>query len=141
MPRVVQEGQRSVGSVPHTSSVVLVALVLAAFVVGGLGTFAVLRYRAPRAQAAAAVSSARVTAAVIETSIPVEALPSPSVAPPVTIVTFPRSTIGHRVWIDGVLVGSDDAPMHVRCGRRTIKIGSQGKPRSVDLPCGAELSL
>jgi hypothetical protein len=142
MPRDVYEGQRPARSVPHTSTVVLVALVLAAFVVGGLGTFAVLRYRAPRAMAApAVVSSARVTAAVIETSIPVEALPPPSVPKSISIVTFPRSPISHRVWIDGVLVGSDAKPIEVGCGRRAIKIGSQGKTRVVDLPCGRNVTL
>jgi hypothetical protein len=141
LPRDVYEGQRTARSVPHTPTMILVALVFAAFVVGGLGTYAFLRYRAPRAIAAPAVSSARVTAAVVETSIPVEALPAPSVPITTTVVTFPRSSIGHRVWIDGVLVGSDGQVMNVKCGRRKIKIGSQGKLREVDLPCGRNATI
>jgi hypothetical protein len=141
MPRVVHEGQRPARSVPHTSTFVLVALLFAAFVVGGAGTFAVLRYRAPRAHAAPPVSSTHVTAAVVETSVPVEALPTPAVPNTTTLVTFPRSAITHRVWIDGVLVGDDRQPMSLRCGTRTIKIGSKGKSRRVDLPCGRDVTL
>lgn len=149
-PRVVHEGQRSAGSVPHTSAIVLVALLFAAFVVGGAGTYAVLRYRTPHAQAAAPVGSARVTSAIVEgagaktaepVTVAVDALPAPSVAPTMTLVRFPRSAIGHRVWIDDALVGGDDRPLKTKCGRRTIKIGSQGKRRTLDLPCGRELAL
>lgn len=145
---VVQEGQRSAESVPHTSRLLLVALLLVAFLVGGAGTYAVLSYRAPRAHAAAApmsVGSARVTAAVIEVksaepvTVSVDALPASAVRSSMTKVTFKRSSrssIRHRVWIDDTLAGSDDEPLEVRCGKRTIKIGSQGKPRAFDLPCG-----
>lgn len=137
--QVVQDGQRSTKAVPHTSTLLLVGLLVAAFVVGGLGTFAVLRVRAPRAQAAApTVSSARITPALVEasTSVPVEALPPPAVAPTTTLVSFPRSTISHRVWIDGALVGDDRQPIETKCGAHAIKIGSQGKLRRLDLPCG-----
>lgn len=116
-------------------------LLFLAFVVGGAGTYAVLRYRAPRAQAAMPVGSVHVTAALIASSVPVEALPAPSAPPSTTRIVFPRSSIGHRVWIDGVLVGEDRKPIETNCGRHSIKIGSQGKTRDVDLPCGAETNL
>ena len=136
---MVSDGQRSPTSVPHTSTFVLLALLLAAFVVGGAGTYAVLRYRAPRAHAALPVSSVRVTSAVVvETSVPVEALPAPKTT---TLLVFTPSRFGHRVWIDGAMVGEDTKPIETKCGRHTIKIGSQGKPRDVDLPCGGETKL
>ena len=139
--QVVQDGQRSTKPVPHTSAIVLVALLFVAFVVGGAGTFAVLRYRAPRAHAAPPVSSTRVTAAVIETSVPVSALPAPAVVPTTTVVTFPRSAISHRVWVDGALVGDDRSAIETKCGTHAIKIGSQGKTRRIDLPCGRDVTL
>lgn len=139
--RVVLEGQRPASSVPHTSAVVLVALLVLAFFVGGAGTYAVLRYRAPIASAASAVSSAHVTSVVVDVGTPVETLAAPPVVPTTTRITFPRSPISHRVWIDGALAGDDRNPMTITCGRHTIKVGSQGRARVVDLPCGGETKL
>jgi hypothetical protein len=141
--RAVQVGQRSAAPVPHTSRVVLlVGLLAASFAVGMLAMIVFLRARTPRAQAAVPVSSARVTSAVVvDVGVPVEALPVPSAAPATTRVLFPRSSISHRVWIDGVLVGDDQQSITTKCGRHTIKIGSQGKARDLDLPCGRETTL
>jgi hypothetical protein len=58
-----------------------------------------------------------------------------------TLVLLPRSSTGHRIFVDGRTVGSGPEPVTVKCGRHSIKIGSAGKPRIKDLPCGGEIAL
>ena len=58
-----------------------------------------------------------------------------------TLLLLPRSSLGHRIFVDGRVVGSGPEPVTVKCGRHSIKIGSAGKARTKDLPCGGELDL
>jgi hypothetical protein len=58
-----------------------------------------------------------------------------------TVVVLPRSSIGHRIYVDGRVVGSGPEPVTVKCGRHSIKIGSAGKAHLKDLPCGGEITL
>ena len=48
---------------------------------------------------------------------------------------------GHRVFVDGRVVGEGEGPFLVPCGKRAVKVGSRGKVQNVDLPCGGELSV
>jgi hypothetical protein len=57
------------------------------------------------------------------------------------LVLLPRSSKGHRIYVDGRVVGSGPEPVTVKCGRHSIKIGSAGKPRIKELPCGGEITL
>jgi len=65
----------------------------------------------------------------------------PPIEPDMTYVTFPASAEGDRVYVDGQVLETGAAPAKIKCGPHTIKIGSAGKPRSVNLPCGDELAL
>jgi hypothetical protein len=58
-----------------------------------------------------------------------------------TVVVLPRSSKGHRIFVDGRVVGAGPDPLTVKCGHHTVKIGSAGKPRIKDLPCGGEITL
>jgi hypothetical protein len=58
-----------------------------------------------------------------------------------TLVVLPRSSTGHRIFVDGRVVGSGPQPVTVKCGQHSIKIGSAGKARVKDLPCGGEITL
>ena len=53
----------------------------------------------------------------------------------------PSSELGHRVFVDGRFAGGGGVPLTVRCGRRTVRVGSAGKLRSVDVPCGGDLDV
>lgn len=53
-----------------------------------------------------------------------------------TYAIFPESAKGHRVFIDGRAIGDADVPALVDCGKHKLQIGSTGKERQVDLPCG-----
>jgi len=46
---------------------------------------------------------------------------------------------GHRIFVDDRVVGNSPDPTHVRCGKHTVRIGSAGTPRDVDVPCGGSI--
>jgi hypothetical protein len=73
-------------------------------------------------------------------TVSVETLPSSSVEPNMTLVTF-RAAKDHRIFVDGRVVGSGSEPINIRCGKHTIRIGTHGKSKVTNLPCGGELTL
>jgi len=43
----------------------------------------------------------------------------------------------HRIWLDGALLRSTgDEGQPVACGRHTLRVGSSGATRSINVPCG-----
>jgi serine/threonine-protein kinase len=54
---------------------------------------------------------------------------------------LPASAEGHRIFVDDKVAGEGTAPIHVHCGAHVIRIGSAGKERKVDVPCGGSLQL
>jgi hypothetical protein len=48
---------------------------------------------------------------------------------------------GHRVWVDERLVGDSPAIFRVRCGVRSVRIGSQGDLQHVKVPCGGDVEI
>jgi len=52
-------------------------------------------------------------------------------------LVFPDSARGHRLFIDGRVVGEgNDRGMLVECGKHKVQLGSSGTLRTLDLPCG-----
>lgn len=96
---------------------------------------------APAAAPADIAPAPAAPVAVATPSVPVDALPKPNIDPGFTLVTLPRSSKGHRIFVDGRVVGTGPAPMTIKCGTHKVKIGSAGKPRVVELPCGGEIAL
>src|SRR5690606_3108658 len=92
------------------------------------------------AEAAVAAAAADPVPTATPTA-PVGVLPESDVEPHLALVTLPRSSRGHRIFVDGRMVASGPAPMQLKCGTRRIKIGSAGKPRIAELPCGGEITL
>jgi hypothetical protein len=74
----------------------------------------------------------------------VSAAPQPVSPPPLAAVgdltrgmlSFPPPADGHRVYVDGKMVGTPPQPIRVRCGSRAVQVGSQGAEQTVDVPCG-----
>jgi hypothetical protein len=52
-----------------------------------------------------------------------------------------ESAKGHRVFIDGRVVGSGENAYRVSCGKHTVRIGSNGPDMPVRVPCGGEVSV
>lgn len=74
-------------------------------------------------------------------SVSVDALPKVDIEPTKTLVTFPVGAEGHRVYVDSRELPTGAAPAKLKCGKHNIRIGSGGKVRKVDLPCGQKFDL
>jgi hypothetical protein len=109
---------------------------------------------AAKASASAPASPASPTPTTTLAPAPVKAAPVASVArlaAPAAPVAPPRETTGrlltdalekgHRIFVDGRFAGEGGAPLVVRCGRHDVRVGSAGRLRSVDVPCGGDLSV
>jgi hypothetical protein len=82
------------------------------------------------------------SAPVIVPTVSIDSLPAPSVAANESLVSFPASAHGHRVFFDGRLVPiAESGPTRLRCGRHMLKIGSRRKAHVVDLACGRAVSV
>jgi hypothetical protein len=103
----------------------------------------------PDAPAAAAAPAAPVIAPTADpvaapappASVNVNSLPVPAIAADSSLVTFPASAQGHRVFFDGKPMSVTAEPITLRCGRHMIRIGKTGKPRVTDLACGQAVTL
>jgi hypothetical protein len=56
------------------------------------------------------------------------------------IVKTPLSR-GHRLFVDGRVVGETPTPVLVSCGAHTIKVGSAGREQLIDVPCGGGVTV
>ena len=57
-------------------------------------------------------------------------------------VLLPSRASGHRIFVDGHRFKTEGtAPLHLRCGRHVVQIGSAGTADSIELPCGGEVRL
>jgi hypothetical protein len=87
-----------------------------------------------------------VTATAVTTTVafsPSPALVAPS-APPSNDATVGTLRVdpqaaGHRVWVDGVVLTAGAAL--VRCGEHQVKVGSSGRTRTIDVPCGGDITV
>jgi hypothetical protein len=61
---------------------------------------------------------------------------SPNGDPEVGVVDTPGYASGHRLFVDGRVVGGAGQPVRTRCGVHVVKVGSAGRPQVVDIPCG-----
>jgi serine/threonine-protein kinase len=48
---------------------------------------------------------------------------------------------GHRIFVDDRVVGETPTPITVKCGVHSVKVGSSGYRRTIDVPCGGEITL
>jgi len=126
----------------RSSASTALGIVLTALLVGAS---AFLLSRSPFAR--------RPPAAPAASTPPPAATPSPSASPSIVAsapAPAPSSTVGtvraadsggHRVWIDGKLVGESPKSFEVTCGLHVIRIGSAGQPQMTDVPCGGEVEV
>jgi hypothetical protein len=52
-----------------------------------------------------------------------------------------RGTGGHRVWVDGKLVGEAPLTFPLACGRHWVRVGSAGRSEGVDVPCEGTVTV
>jgi hypothetical protein len=96
-------------------------------------------------------------AAVVTTTDAADASPEASVSPLTSASVSPPSSgsappakgdlrlgktaAGHRVYLDGKLVGAGAGTLSVPCGSHTIRIGSHGAAQKIVVPCGGAVDL
>jgi hypothetical protein len=63
------------------------------------------------------------------------------VVPPATVGTLliDSSVDGHRVFVDGVPLSAPAAM--IKCGPHEVAIGSLGRTRTIEVPCGGEVTV
>jgi serine/threonine-protein kinase len=106
------------------------------------------------AASASAAASSAASSAARPTASPSEASPSASTSPRVAKpagsdpeaaaaglgdIFTAASGGGHRVFLDGRVVGQSPDVIHVRCGRHEVRVGGNGVSQTVDIPCGGSL--
>ncbi len=74
--------------------------------------------------------------------------PTAPSAPPVPFVPGnkgdivpPKGAAGHRIYVDGAVVGEGTATLRVDCGEHRLRIGSAGKDYLLRVPCGETIEL
>jgi hypothetical protein len=82
------------------------------------------------------------TSASVTASAEPEPSPSVSAGPPSSVGTVRAADSGgHRVWIDGKLVGNTPQAYEVVCGHHVVRVGSNGQPQMIEVPCGGEVQV
>jgi hypothetical protein len=66
---------------------------------------------------------------------------APGVPSDRTLVIPPASSKGHRIYVDGHVIGNGPAPFKTKCGNHKLQFGSHGRPHMTDLPCGSRLTI
>jgi serine/threonine-protein kinase len=46
-----------------------------------------------------------------------------------------------RIFVDERTLGQTPETVTVKCGSRTVRLGSAGKNQTVDVPCGGEITV
>ena len=157
-PNAMIAGAHPVVSASRRRSSILFPAVIASGIVAAAAMYGSLAIHARRVATAAKPSGA--------TPAPESATPPPSVSAPLPspapapeapvrtepsatqlpwwagrLVTTPKDT-GRRVFVDGVFFGAaGGAPLIVRCGRHDVRVGGNGRVRSVDVPCGGDVEV
>jgi len=57
------------------------------------------------------------------------------------IVNGPAESKGRRIFVDGKSIGEGPGELAAPCGTHQVKVGSSGKERAVDIPCGGKVDL
>jgi hypothetical protein len=107
---------------------------------------------APAAASVIVPAPAAASAVVPASAAASAVVPAPAAArgagrgdvPVVDVTSLPRPTTGkvigapsHRLFVDGHVEAASTAL--VPCGAHVVKVGSAGKPHSLDVPCGGEV--
>jgi hypothetical protein len=89
----------------------------------------------PAVRASAAVPAAKTA----EPSSPVLAATTPAPASTVGTLRLDPSVEAQRVFVDGVALSA--SPALLRCGPHDVAMGSIGRTRTIDVPCGGEVTV
>jgi serine/threonine-protein kinase len=57
------------------------------------------------------------------------------------LLLLPPRSAGHRIFVDGRVIGEGPRPYQVPCGARRVRVGSAGVERVVAVPCGGSVQI
>lgn len=142
----------AVASIPSATAVTLASA--AAPLATAIASAAPSANATPSADASAAGVEATASAAPPASASTASAAPSASVAaiaegaaPPgdipegMGVVTTMGTLPGRRIFVDEKTVGQTPQQVTVKCGPHIVRLGSSGKPQSINVPCGGEIAV
>ncbi|MFO0641747.1 MAG: protein kinase [Polyangiaceae bacterium] len=92
------------------------------------------------AHASTASPSSTADAAAAQTNVPRDAGPTDAGPRDAILDTSPAAP-GHRIFVDGKVVGETPQRVVLPCGKRTIQLGKGAPVRTLDLACGKTTPL
>jgi len=133
---------RSLAPVGYDTAVVLprqrLGWIVVAVVGAALGVLLLAVVQSP-APATLRVSAVAPAAKPAEPSTPVLAATTPTPASTVGTLRLDPTVEGQRVFVDGVALSAPAALL--RCGPHDVAMGSIGRTRTIDVPCGGEVTV
>ena len=133
---------RSLAPVGYDTAIVLprqrLGWIVVAVVGAALGALLLAVVQSP-APATLRVSSVTSPAKPAEPTIPVLAATAPMPASTVGTLRLDPTVEGQRVFVDGVALSAPAALL--RCGPHDVAMGSIGRTRTIDVPCGGEVTV
>jgi hypothetical protein len=134
---------RSLAPVGYDTAMVLPRRRLGWVVVGSVGVavgvLLVALVQSASAPAAPAVAAAPAARPAEPSSSPVAAPTTPAPASTVGTLRLDPTVEGQRVFVDGVALSATAALL--RCGPHDVAMGSLGRTRTIDVPCGGEVTV
>lgn len=91
------------------------------------------------AAASAAPSGGAAPGPASASAVPSAAAPARRIPEGMGILRTAGKPRGRRIFVDGHTLGQTPASVTVKCGPRSVRIGSAGKPQILDVPCGGEI--
>jgi hypothetical protein len=89
------------------------------------------------APVAASPRDATQAAAATATTAP----PHPSIPADMGILDASAAPAGHRIFVDGHMIGQTPQSGLVKCGSHQVHIGGAGRPHTIDIPCGSAIRI
>lgn len=96
---------------------------------------------APPTTSSTAASAASSTTTATAPSVSASATSASSASTATTGVLHTKKAYGHRIYVDGRLVGEGGRDLTVPCGAHRVRVGSQGTERSMTIPCGGAIDV
>ena len=91
---------------------------------------------AASASASASASPSATASAAASATTPPEAIPEG-----MGVLSTSGTAPGRRIFVDERTLGQTPESVTVACGKHSVQLGSSGKPQTIEVPCGAEVTV
>ena len=80
-------------------------------------------------------------ALALEPSTEDGAFPTAMIPPGMGVLQTKGAHPGHRIFVDDRTMGQTPLTVLVKCGTVTVKLGSAGRDKKVEVPCGGSIAV